>query len=275
MKYVIGTLPRSGSFLASQLIEEYLVRKYKYKRLPFYEYLSYSTVKKPQGTVECLIENDEITYNFTDAIVDEDNELAKRMTLLNYQAHNDITYLNKLIWPSSPDYAWQFYARQGYAFIFIERKDVLQQIVSFVLASKTGEWHNRLDSQEIIEANEKFKDLKETFAIGRDAIERQLIFLAQMRNIAPWTNHRTVQYEDFANNYDQLFIDLQFDDYKKYLPNFDFVKSKPSKASSDPSKILTNYEEACEWVDEINNELSGNNHPKQHETFLQNRTTIL
>lgn len=276
MRYVIATLPRSGSFLASQLIEEYLVRKYKYKRLPFYEYLCYTTTEREEGTVECSIENDEITFSCTDNKLDSANEIAKRMTLLNYQSQQGITYLNKLVWPSSPDYTFQHYAKQGYAFIYIERDDVLAQIASFIVAVKSKTWHNTTSDMNHLNpgTTNKLKDIGDTFEIGRELVDRQLMYLAQMRNISNWTNSRTVHYEDFANDYDRLFHDLEFNDYKKYLPDYDFVQSKPSTNISDPKKIIKNYDEALGWVDEISNELLSHTHRLNYQVNVENRTII-
>jgi LPS sulfotransferase NodH len=248
MKYALCCLPRSGSFLASQLLEEYAVNKYGYGRSPFYEFLCTTTLKNTNGFIKAKIKNGElIAQEGIKKERDPNVEIANRLELIDRQAKKGKYYLNKIIYRSSPITTMQYLARNGYYFGFIERRDMLAQVVSHVVASKTNKWHHDANNRNFNFGKDETEFVWKAIEIKKDFIDQKVFFLKDMRDYYNWVNHSVVYYEDFKDDYGVFFEQMGLDDYKDVLPDFEFIKSKPTK-KFEPEDIIKNYDEVKQWI---------------------------
>ena len=123
-------------------------------------------------------------------------------------------------------------------FILLKRRDILYQLISLLIATKTGNWRDT-KSTEQIELN---------IAQLRYFIDRQEKLYNDFEN---WgVDYKTVFYEDLCDNFEETHKSIQ--EYLE-LKHFKLKPSSLIKQETRPiQKIISNYEEVKWTLEDMN-----------------------
>jgi len=143
--------------------------------------------------------------------------IAKHFDLKNYDEHLyysaesyqnilDLVDQNQIIFKIQPDQipvnCWEELTKKCYV-IGLERKNILNQIVSFYICSRTQVWHNT-------DKNPDVEKLTADIAIDRFDIEDEIRYILKMRKIY----NENKKYCDVTFIYEDILSNFENTDYK-------------------------------------------------------------
>ena len=225
-KFIVLVSPRSGSFLACQLLEQYLINKYpNYAKSPCYELYTragsglYSLTYSPANGLE--IQKKKVGAHTS----------REKLELIKKCDSEGVNFVAKVSYKNIEAINW--YRENGYQIIATLRRDIESQITSYHLGQKSGIWHNYSKTGNNLNfGNSKFVPLD--FYKGSSSMKLDEIARSKCANSISTHTRRIeeigpdcmVYLEDFQDDYDQFYLALGLTDFKQYVPNYDFIVSK-------------------------------------------------
>lgn len=253
---IIASLPRSASYLAAQLVEEYLIRRYPLstKRLPFYEMFCVGNI--------CRTKNIAMHPNLSISEVDKidfEAECRNRIRILHEQRLAGYECVFKLMYNVNPRFVNDHYEAISMPALYITR-DPAEAMMSRIVASIRNEWHTFKDDSQRFElfAKNSYTDHrtvrpKENLVprtVKRERIDKlvnvQKQFNEHMDNrfdLRPNITYK-IDYAEFVNDYPAIYEALGFKDWAQYITDFDFVKTVPCE--EEFNELILNHEEIRE-----------------------------
>ena len=223
MKYVILSPPRTGSFLACQLLEEYLINKYplEYARTPFYELFN-----RPGRTeASVILSNDKLKAAHKGIGVSTNKSILELMDKSPYN------YLVKLGYKNVSQLKWLI--EKGYKVITTFRGDFNDQLNSYAECLLTNKWHSYIKNPDKINFGSSYAYEQRVRSINTIDIEPYRKALTKYNTInfeiSKSVNAQFIKLEDFQDDYDQFYLALGLTDFKQYVPNYDFIVSTKTK----------------------------------------------
>ncbi len=262
-RFVIATLPRCGSYLACQLLEQYLLKKYpdNYLPSPFYEWFCKGTINRFKSA-EIVYKAGQLDTLIKDKpnVVDFDSEIKNRLEVIESLVAEDKFSLVKLVYSVNPEKCNNYFSENSlFKKVYLVR-DVRQQIASRIIADRTFNWHKVKDHS--LGAKNSFSDEQTPRDIGVRAKKKEVNnYYRHYQKYLKQIEQKKKQYpnsvtilntEDIFNDYSHLYRSLGLGDWEEYIQDFDFLKSESQK-----SKELLNLPEFNQWISELESQKLG------------------
>lgn len=210
---VIFCTPRCGSEVATALLQEYQYRKHDMQQIHDTELLN----NQDRARTEDMFEECRSMHD------------AGFMPVI------------KLVMPGTPMMCVKFFVDNGYDFVFVERKNHRDQVLSQAVGRKFG--YHFLNANDI--PSPPTNPMEYAYINDDDIInfKRDVDVYENVKNLLARTP--TIYFEDFISDYSNLFTALGLDDYEAYITDYNFIKTNkvygPTKA-----QFIGNYDQSDE-----------------------------
>jgi LPS sulfotransferase NodH len=228
IKPILFTTPRTGSTLITRLLGNISIQQCEYKNT-LHEYFTINSVyksyyKKNRNGITTLVSQIITNYKWFDS---ERTIRLNRLQLLD----NDYNYMIKLF-SSDIEPEIEHMITQNYDIIYLERRDKIKQLLSWLNLMKTTKAHYSLDDNSSIEQIVYDPKLTNIFL---SIIERY----HQYKKLHP-SKFSTIYYEDFIDADNKELFLLNHLGLANINHVYDTIDTKPSPYKQDPEMLIQN-----------------------------------
>ncbi len=257
-KLIFFTLPRTGSTLISRAYALYRFHKDPNDRF-LGEYFNLRSQKFWPFDTAKTIGNLQVTdgiqdRHFTKEFMKLEHE--RRLNLLKKYPNQQ--FIIKLMSQSTPEYCFDYLVNEtNYEFVLLERKDLLDHMLSWYIAMDNDIWNLWAFDHESYKYTENYREIYDKkyhfdYPVFEYMKERIEYYYSKRRKLKWSRIHSTIFYEDFSHyNNLEVLTALGIDDFSEVKVSDEKLASfLPMKLSTKEQKIdmFDNIDEVKEWI---------------------------